>query len=105
MRKASFHGACLDSGDQQSVVEKQQSYTYREMVWVRFRPKSSRKASVFESLGTMPVRIPTLDGSFINFDIDIVKPSVPKIIGLGILDLFCLVLDNVENELVNRKIN
>ena len=80
------------------------------MVGVRFKPKPSRKAfrygdGVFPSLGTIPIIIPTPDGSFTHFDIDIVKPSVPMLIGLDILDLFSLVPDNVENELVNRKQN
>ena len=60
---------------------------------------------VFNSLGTIPIRIPTSDESFLFLDIDVVQANVPMLVGLDILDRYYLVPDNVENLLVDKKAN
>jgi hypothetical protein len=47
----------------------------------------------FQSLGSIPVRIPTPEGKFIKIEMDVVQADVPMLIGLEILDLESLIPD------------
>ena len=57
---------------------------------------------VYKSLGSMEIRIPTPDNSFISLDVDVVKPDVPFLLGLDILDQHQLMADNIDNKLRSR---
>ena len=109
-RTEKFKGACLDSGAQQSVIGKTQAKAYCTLTGTKMKLRPSMKAfrfgdGVFNSLGTIHIRIPTPDGSFLFLDIDVVQANVPMLVGLDILDRYYLVPDNVENLLVNKKAN
>ena len=55
-----------------------------------------------KSLGTIPVRIPTPNSGYLHVDVDVVRPDVPLLIGLDILDQEQLIPNNVENQLESR---
>ena len=56
----------------------------------------------FQSLGKAPIRIPTTHQTFIQLEVDVVKPDVPLLIGIDVLDRESLVADNVNNILESR---
>lgn len=57
---------------------------------------------VFKSLGTLPVRIPTPDVSFLLMSMDVVEADVAMLIGIDALDRERIFADNVSNCLVQR---
>jgi len=102
-----FQGVCLDIGAQRSVVGRKQAMAYCRKLGKKFHPKQSKFAfrfgnEVFASLGTIPVRIPTPDGSFLGLDMDVVEANIPMLVGLDVLDREKLVADNVQNKLVAK---
>lgn len=77
------------------------------MINMKWKPKRSNCAFRFgdgthNSLGLITIRIPTPDRGYIHLDVDVVRPDVPLLIGLDILDRDSLVPDNVENVLESR---
>lgn len=55
-----------------------------------------------DSLGTLEIRMPLPNGSFLPLLIDVVKADIPLLLGLEILDRERLVADNVDNILDGR---
>ena len=55
-----------------------------------------------KSLGIIPVRIPTPISGYLHIDVDVVRPDVPLLIGLDVLDQEQLIPNNVENQLESR---
>jgi hypothetical protein len=51
------------------------------------------------SIGTIGVRVPTPDKSFMLINVDVVETDVPFLIGLDTLYTFEMIVDTVENEL------
>lgn len=58
-----------------------------------------------DSLGTLDVRMPLRNGSFLPLRIDVVDTHIPFLLGLDILDREKLVADNVKNVLDSRRDN
>ena len=103
-----FKGACFDIGAQRSVIGRNQSKAYCRFSGFKFKFSPSRTFfrfgdGCFASLGTIPVRIPCPDGSFLHIDIDVVAADVPMLIGLDVLDREELIVDNVDNLLVSKR--
>jgi hypothetical protein len=97
----------LDSGAQTSVVGLAQAKAYCRYRGVRFKTKASEKAFRFwtqrqKSLGDLLVRIPLADGSFVPFEMGVVKDDIPMLVGLDVLDRYALTIDNVDNVLDSR---
>ena len=59
----------------------------------------------FKSLGALPIRIPTPNGSFIEHRFDVVEADIPMLFGLDLLDSALLYANNVDNLLVNERLN
>lgn len=57
---------------------------------------------LYMSHGTIPILMPTPDGSFLQFDADVVKADIKLLDGIVVLSRESLVVDNVENILDNR---
>ena len=105
--KEFFEGACLDIGAQRTCIGLQQANAYCHMQKKPFKLRKSLISfafsdGVYKSLGSMEIRIPTPDNSFISLDVDFVKPDVPFLLGLDILDQHQLVADNIDNKLRSR---
>lgn len=100
---ADFHGVCLDTEAQKTVIGESQAGAYCRFVGVKIKPRPSRSFFRFgsglgKSLGTIQLRIPTPDISFMLLTVDVVRADVPFLVGLDVLDTFKLV-DTVENNL------
>lgn len=54
------------------------------------------------SLGRIPIRIPTPNAGYLNIDVDVVRPDVPLLIGLDLLDDEKLIVNNVDNIMESR---
>jgi len=99
-----FQGAAVDTGAELSVIGMAQAKAYCQYHGIRFNLKpSSVKFKFgdggFPSEGTLLVRIPTPDGSFIALRIDVVQADIPMLLGLDVMDREKLVANNVLNEL------
>ncbi len=102
--RSAFQGGCIDTGAERCVIGYRQAKAYCAYTGTTFCIRPSNASTRFgdgshTSIGTMPVRIPTPDGSFIVGDFDVVKADVPMFIGLDLLDNYSLVANNVRNEL------
>ena len=102
--RSKFDGICIDTGAQRSVVGLKQAHAYCQLSGVPFKKRPSMTAfrfgdGTFQSLGSIPVRIPTPDGKFISIEMDVVQADVPMLIGLEVLDRERLIPDNVANKL------
>ena len=102
-----FHGACIDTGAQQCVVGLKQAKAYCKERDIKLKLLPSRTEfrfgdRSFRSLGAIPIRIPTPNGSFIEHRFDVVKADVPLLLGLDLLDSSGLIVNNVNNCLENK---
>ncbi len=102
--RSAFQGGCIGTGAERCVIGYRQATAYCAYTGTTFCLRPSNASfrigdGSHTSIGTMPVRIPTLDGSFIVGDFDVVKADVPMLIGLYLLDNYSLVANNVRNEL------
>ena len=102
-----FQGACIDTGAQQCVVGLKQAKAYCKERRCKFKLLPSRIEfrfgdGSFRSLGAIPIRIPTPNGSFIEHRFDVVDADIPLLFGLDLLDSAGLIVDNVNNCLENK---
>ena len=61
-KDGTFHGACIDTGAQSSVIGKQQAKSNLKNLGLRVKPKHNRRRyrfgnEVFDGLGYIPIRI------------------------------------------------
>lgn len=103
-----FQGACCDIGAQRSVAGRRQAKAYCREAGVPFNLRKSDYAfrfgdGLYSSLGTIEIRLPTPDGSFLAMEVDVVDAYVPLLMGIDTLDREQLVADNVENVLDSRR--
>lgn len=75
---------------------------------IRFNPTPSNVTfrfgdTYYNSLGTIMIRIPTPDYTFLLIPVDIVNADVPLLLGLDLLDHHNLYADNTEKKLVCKK--
>jgi hypothetical protein len=100
-----FHGACIDTGTQKTVIGIHQAIAYCHMIGIPFNPRRSplsfRFGSDFQrSLGTIPIRIPTANGAFLSVQVDVVNIDIPFLLGLEFLKKESLYADTVDDILV-----
>ena len=108
MRKCNpFHGACLDSGAQRSVLGLKQAKDYCFANYLPFKPKKSLCSFCFgdgthHSLGKITIRIPTPGPDILKFSVDVIRPDVTLLIGLDLMDQEQIVPNNVSNKLERK---
>lgn len=105
-----FSGACVDSGAEVSVVGKAQADAYGRQTCQRLKWKPSALSFKFgshvcRSLGRINVRMPTPDGSYVEFTPDVVEADVPLLIGLDLLEEHGMILDFSTKVISNRQRN
>lgn len=103
-----FLGACCDIGAQRTVIGKKQAKAYCREAGVALKMRQSGYAfrfgyGLYATLGTIEVRIPMPDGSFLAMKVDVVDADVPLLLGIDTLDREKLVADNVRNTLDSRR--
>ncbi len=99
-----FQGACLDTVTQQSVIGRRQARAYCKHQQRKFELKPSHTRfkfgdSTYPSLGSIQIRIPTPNESFLKIEMDVFEADVPMLLGLDIMDRDRLVPNNLLNEL------
>ena len=105
-RSDTFHGACLNTGAQKTVIGKQQAEAYVLAHGDR-RPMGPPRPNVFRfgggrhpSVATLTVRMPITQDFFLILTIDVVELSVPLLLGLEKMDQHRLYFYNTTNKLV-----
>lgn len=107
-KQYSFKGACLDIGSQQSCIGKYQAKAYCRQQNLKFKLTPSNIIfrfgnTYFKSMGTLPIRIPTPDYSFIHLEVDVINADIPFLLGIDVLDNQQMYADNTENKLVSKR--
>jgi hypothetical protein len=105
VQRVEFDGGCIDCGAERSVIGLSQARAYNQAaITIRQRKVHFRFANdVKQSIGQLPISIPTPEGS-IEILVDVVDAPVPFLIGLDILDEYKLVCNNVDNRLERREL-
>jgi hypothetical protein len=105
-RELPFHGACLDTGAQKSVIGLPQALAYARFTSQNISTRTSHSAFRFGdgrqvSLGLISIRFPMADGHFFDRDVDVVPADVPLLMGLDLMDEVGLLFDNTTNQLIH----
>jgi hypothetical protein len=103
--RTSFHGACIDTGAQKTVIGIHQAIAYCHMISIPFYPRRSPHSFRFgsdvqRSLGSIPIRIPTANGAFLSVQVAVVDIDIPFLLGLEFLTKEFLYADTVDDILV-----
>eukprot|EP00171_Calliarthron_tuberculosum_P022166 IDg22166t1 len=104
-----FHGACIDTGAQKSVVGREQAEAYYR--WLSLPLLISKGANIVykfgthrePSIGKAKFKLPYANDREIIIELDVVNLNVPLLIGLDVLDRYKLYVDTVENKLVCKE--
>lgn len=96
--KATFEGACLDSGSQQSVIGHAQACAYHNSTGRQVRPVNDPLLFTFgdverPSVFILDAGIPVPNGLHISVRVHVLKYDIPKLIGMEVLGAERLVLD------------
>jgi hypothetical protein len=96
-----WHGACVDTGAQKTVIGLPQAKAYCRFIGTKFKLKENRNVYQFgvikqESLGSLKVILPTPE-PLINLEIDVVQADVPLLIGLDVLYENGMTADTLNN--------
>ncbi|CDF36525.1 unnamed protein product [Chondrus crispus] len=95
-----FHGICIDSAAQRSVVGVEQAKAYCSLFNVPFSPSASNARNIFSfgthkhvGLGLLTVRVPIAPTHFISLSVEVVDTNVPFLLGLDNMEKYKMVLD------------
>lgn len=99
-----WHGLCLDTGAQTSVIGLKLGKAYCCFMGVKFKPKSNNHLFRFgsdrqPSLRSITIRVPIMHNMVLTEWVDVVKSDFLFLIGLDHLDKFQMIVKNVENVL------
>ena len=86
-----WHGACLDTEAQSTVIGREQAKAYYNYMGIDMNLESSENRyklgnSHHKSLGTLPMKIPLGDKRLVVERVDVVKADVPFLVGLDFMD-------------------
>jgi hypothetical protein len=103
-KKYCCNGACIDTGAQSTVIGLAQARAYCKFLGIPLALSIGKRVFVFgvekrNPLGTLHVRFPTPNGSFIMLEVDVVPTNVPMLRGLDELEKFGFSADTVRNGL------
>jgi hypothetical protein len=103
--QTSFHGVCIDTGAQKTVIGIHQAIAYCHMIGIPFNPRRSAHSFRFDSdvqrgLGTIPIRIPTANGAILPAQVDVVNTDIPFLLRQEFLKKESLYADTVDDTLV-----
>lgn len=105
-----FQGACVATGAHHCVIGRKQAKAYCKsrgckIKLLKSNPDFRFGDASFRSMGPLPVRIPTLDSSFIEHKFYVVDAEIPMLLGLDLLDLAGIYANNVKNVIFNQKLD
>jgi hypothetical protein len=95
----------VDTGAERTVIGKVQALAYGKQRGIKYKPKPSENVFMFgvdrkRSLGTISLRIPTSDGSFIEVEADVVPTNIPFLLELDSLDAFGVDVSTTLNKVI-----
>ena len=95
-----FHGICIDSAVQRSVVSVGQAKAYCSLFNVPFSPSISNGRNVLSfgthkhlGLGLLTVRVPIAPTYFISLSVEVLDTNVPFLLGPDNMEKYKVVLD------------
>lgn len=104
---AEFHGACLDTGAQKTVIGKQQADVYAVAHGVGRTSLGPPRPNVFRfgggrhrSVSTLDVRVPIAQDFFLMLTVDVIDLNVPLLLGLETMDQHRMYFNNTTNTLM-----
>ncbi len=105
-----WHGGCVDTGAQTTVIGLRQAKAYCRFMGIKFKPMKSNHRYKFgedkqDSIGSIYIRIPLISNKMIQIKVDVVRANVPFLIGLDLLDEFKLYVNTVTNQLIAPNLN
>ena len=102
--KSKWHGACLDTGAQSTVIGLEQAKAYCKFMETEMNLNPSENRFRFgdnsqRSLGSIIMKIPLGDKRLIIEKVDVVKSDIPFLIGLDFMDKYKFYVNTVTNQL------
>ncbi|CDF36767.1 unnamed protein product [Chondrus crispus] len=104
-----FHGICIDSAAQKSVVGVEQAKAYCSLFNVPYSPSTSNAKNVFSfgthkhlGLGLLTVRVPIAPTHFISLSVEVVDTNVPFLLGLDNMEKYKMVVDTDKGMLSSK---
>lgn len=104
-----FHGICIDSAAQRSVVVVEQAKAYCNLFNLPFSPSKENERAIFRfgthkhfGLGSLTVRIPVAPTHFISLSVEVVNINVPFLLGLDTKERYKMVLDTDKGTLSSK---
>lgn len=93
-----FHGACIDSGVQLTVIGRNQMLAYCKLVGRKFKPRSIKRWYRFRNkrhkeIGRATLKMPISTSYTINICADVFDSNVLFLLGLDIMESLETVLD------------
>lgn len=93
-----FHGACIDSGAQHTVIGKQQAELYAQFADVNIAPSGSRRVYRFgnvshECCSEISIRLPINLQFFSHIQVEVVPVNILFLLGLDLLTKFKIIID------------
>lgn len=102
-----FHGKCLETGAQKSVIVRLQAKSYCRLLGLKFKKAYNMNSfkfgdGIFRSMARIPIRIPTPDSGFLGLNVDVVETNIPFLLGVVVMDKYEIIPDNVNNLLIRN---
>lgn len=98
-----FHGACLESAAQKTVIGKEQAEAYCDFANIPFAPKPASNPTYYsfgthrhKGLGYIEIRVPITEIHFLLLIVEFVTVNVPFLLGLDEMTKYKMVLDTDE---------
>ena len=105
--KEKFQGAFLDTGAQHTVIGKPQAEAYMASIGQEADLETAKElrshrlgGCSFDTLGAVSIRLPIAKDYFLPLFVNVIALNVPFLLGLDIMDRYCMYVNNVTNHLV-----
>lgn len=97
-----FHGACIDSGAQHTVIAKQQAKLYAQLAAVNIAPSGLNRVYRFgnvshECSGEISICVPINLQFFAIIQVEVVPVNIPFLLGLDVLTKLKIIADFDDN--------
>jgi len=102
-----FHGACLDTGAQRTVIGNSQAKAYLASIGRDAKLATSKDLGRYRlgggsyvTIGIVHIRVPIAEDFFLPLTVNSMDLNLPFLMGLDILDVYRMYFNNMTNHLV-----
>jgi len=102
-----FHGACLDTGAQRTVIGNSQAKAYLASICRDAKLATSKDLGRYRlgggsyvTIGIVHIRVPIAEDFFLPLTVNSMDLNLPFLMGLDILDVYRMYFNNMTNHLV-----